>query len=174
MKKLLLYGFIGFVGLAFVVGGLRACFPKEDVKTEELVKMTSIDSVKYELERFKGGSFIDSVSLENSNLVLILNYNFETYKKFKPDSKIDSETYFQYFNSDSSIEKSLIDVTKGIYEKKNYIKSINYSVISENKIDCIYSEREEFIKFIEGKSNDEILYNDDFRKKIVEKFICKK
>ncbi|MCD8519163.1 MAG: hypothetical protein LRY32_06660 [Flavobacterium sp.] len=37
MKKLLLYGFIGFIGLAFVIGGLRACFPKEDVKIEESI-----------------------------------------------------------------------------------------------------------------------------------------
>ena len=60
MKKVLLYGFIGFIGLAFLIGGLRACFPKDpnQVKVEKLIVIKPFEKMTLEEKQNEIDSFI--------------------------------------------------------------------------------------------------------------------
>jgi hypothetical protein len=82
MKKLLLYGFVGFMLLAFVIGGLRSCFPLDpnEVKIEKPIVVKSYEKMTLEEKQTEIDSFARYEKYKE-NFALVNNTFTESAKK---------------------------------------------------------------------------------------------
>lgn len=104
MKKVITYGAIVFIALIFVIGGLRACFPKGESSLDiENSDSLAVKSFNKEVTKIK----IDSLENEISKIKNVSYSKKDEFKSVewiqpKSERKTYDNTIYAYYGKDSS------------------------------------------------------------------------
>jgi len=81
-----------------------------------------------------GGNFITTTKIEGDKAVIVLDYDYQTFKQAHPATKIDEQTFYGHFKDDQTIKDAMNEMPAMLFRKFPGINAIDYSLNTKENV----------------------------------------